>query len=108
MRIAKGMLMGLGAMALAVALLTLVVPKAAHAVVATLVQVSNTTANPAITQDVSKLASQNVQLVCNGPWPATVSCSQILPDGSSPCPYFIPAGQRLIITTVQLNTSGPI
>jgi hypothetical protein len=39
---------------------TLFNPRTAHALVAALVQVSNTPAAPAITLDVSRLASQNV------------------------------------------------
>ena len=103
MRFAKGMLMSLGAMALAVAFLTFVAPKAAHAVVATLVQVSNTTANPAITQDVSKFASENVELHCI----SFFHCGQILSDGSLHGDYQVPAGHSLVITTIQVNTSGP-
>ena len=61
MKITKRTLLGWGAVALAITLLILAAPKAAHAIVATLVQVANTSANPAITQDVSKLASQNVR-----------------------------------------------
>jgi hypothetical protein len=107
MKITKRTLMGWGAIALAVSLLILAAPKAAHAIVATLVQVANTSANPAITQDVSKLASQNVQIYCNAAFPATVACTQILPDGSSTgAPYVVPTGQRLIITTVQLMAFG--
>jgi hypothetical protein len=78
-------------------------PRTAHALVAALVQVSNTAAAPAITLDVSRLASQNVQLVCVG----TANCSQILPDGTSPGPtYIVPADTSLVITTVQINTAG--
>jgi hypothetical protein len=103
MKITKRMLTGLGAIALAVSLLILVAPKAAHAVVVTLVQVANTSANPAITQDVSRLASQSVQLVCV----SINNCAQILPDGSTPDQWYtVPAGSHLVITTVQINTSG--
>ena len=78
-------------------------PRTAHAVVAALVQLSNTRTAPAITLDVSRLASQNVLLVCVG----TSNCSQILPDGSSPVPtYIVPAGSSLVNATVQINTAG--
>jgi len=43
--------------------LTLVAPRAAHAAVAALVQVTNTIANPAVTEDTSRAASQIVHLI---------------------------------------------
>lgn len=89
-----------GGTAAAVILFTLAAPRATHALTAALVQVTNSAAAPAITQDVSKLASQNVQLLCVG----NVDCAQILPDGSSSANYVVPGGHSLIITTAQLNT----
>src|SRR5580658_8672677 len=101
-RFAKMLVVILGAGLLA-AVGTLFNPRTAHALVAALVQVSNTPAAPAITLDVSRLASQNVQLVCVG----IQNCIQILPDGSSPSPtYVVPTGISLVITTVQINTAG--
>lgn len=52
MKFAKSFLMGTGAVVLAGLVLTLVAPKAAHAIAATLVQVTNTSSNPVINQDV--------------------------------------------------------
>ena len=46
MKIAKRLLFGTGSVAVAAAILTLALPKAAHGVVATLVQLVNTAANP--------------------------------------------------------------
>ena len=103
MKITKRTLMGWGAIALAVTLLILAAPKAAHAIVATLVQVANTSANPAITQDVSRLPSQNVQLVCTQ---ILIDCQQILLNGSLVGSYSVPAGSSLVITTVQINISS--
>src|ERR1700722_7113089 len=101
-RMGKMLALILGA-GLVAAVSTMFSPRTAHALVAALVQVSNTAAAPAMTLDVSRLASQNVQLVCVG----TPNCSQILPDGSSPVPtYIVPAGSSLVITTVQINTAG--
>jgi hypothetical protein len=103
MQFAKRLLMGVGAAALAAILGMAIAPKAAHGLVAALVQVTNTAAAPAITQDVSRLASQNVQLICVG----TSNCAQILADGSSPAPFYIvPAGSNLVITTVQINMAN--
>jgi hypothetical protein len=101
-RIGKMLVVILGAGLLA-SVGTMFNPRAAHALVAAVVQVSNTPAAPAITLDVSRLASQNVQLLCVG----TANCSQILPDGTSPVPtYIVPAGSYLVITTVEINTAG--
>lgn len=93
----------LGGIFLAALLIAALAPKAAHGLVAALVQVTNTAAAPAITQDVSRLASQSVQLICVGP----SDCSQVLPDGSSPAPFYtVPAGCNLVITTVQINMAN--
>lgn len=104
MGLIKRLLMGIGAVAV-VAGLTLSVPRAAHAVVATLVQVSNTSAAPAITQGVPNLASQMVLLVNSlgtsgnsGPF-LSLSPQALL---VSEAPYTTPATQNLVITSIQL------
>jgi hypothetical protein len=90
-------------------LLILAAPRTGHALVAALVQVTNTAAAPVITHDVSRLASQNVQLECyNISQPAY--CFQILPYGDTPgfVPFYsVPAGSSLVITTVDISTTGP-
>ncbi len=53
MKIMKRLLMGIGATALVALLLTLITPKAAHAVVAALVEVANTSTNPVPNADVN-------------------------------------------------------
>ncbi len=65
MKFVQRMLVGFGGLVLAALLATMAVPKVAHAVVATLVQVSNTTANPAITSNMDnpgRVAYQSTQL----------------------------------------------
>src|ERR1700727_1530632 len=79
MKFLKSFLMGTGGVVLAGLVLALLAPKAVHAVVATAVQVVNTSANPAITEDTSRQASQVVTIWCqvtNVP-----NCLQILPNG---------------------------
>jgi hypothetical protein len=105
-------------LALAAALLLMAAPRAAHAIAATLVQVSNTSASPAVAQDVSKMASQNVQLISNpssvsGPTANTVSPGghavlyQMFPNGDyGTNPFVIPAGQSLVITSIELLSEG--
>ena len=51
MQFTKRLLTGLGAVALAAMLLSLAAPKAVHAIVAALVEVTNTPANPVPTAD---------------------------------------------------------
>jgi hypothetical protein len=52
MKFLKSTLMGAGGVLLAGLTLTLLAPKAAHAIAATAVQVENTSANPAVTQGI--------------------------------------------------------
>jgi hypothetical protein len=101
MNIVKRVLMFVGFVVLAAALVSVLAPKATHALVAAFVQVTNTAANPAITQDVSKLASQKVQLNCSP------VCYQIFPDATTATSVFtVPAGQSLVISTIQLQANG--
>jgi hypothetical protein len=101
MQFAKRLLMAFGPIALAAMILAVAAPKAVHATVAALVQVVNTAANPAITQDVSKLASLEVQLNCSP------ICYQIFPDAATSASAFsVPAGQSLVISTIQIQANG--
>ncbi len=95
-----------GAVAVATGILMLAAPRAAHAIAATLVQVTNTAANPAITQGVEKLASQNVLLVSSAglvlPHGSAV-LQQMFPNGTvDASPFVVPAGQTLVVTTIDL------
>lgn len=74
MRFMKRLLMGMGAVALAGTLLTLVSPRAVHAAVAALVQVANTSANPVPNADVNAPGEEPFQ---------TQLCVSI--DPSNPC-----------------------
>jgi hypothetical protein len=96
-RLAKSFL-SFGALACAAALLILSFPKQAHAVAAALVQITNTADNPAVTQDVSKRASEIVELTCNQQFYQTQYCYPLV----SQSPYVVPAGKSLVITTVDL------
>jgi hypothetical protein len=107
-----------GAGALALGALIVAAPRAAHAIAATLVQVTNTSASPAVAQDVSRMASQNVQLIsspssANGPTAnavapgAHVALYQMFPNGDYGAnPFVVPAGQSLIITSISLSLEG--
>ena len=99
MKFAKSILTGAGAVVLTGLILAPFAPKAAHAIVATAVQVTNTAAAPAITQDVSRLAAQGTQAWCisNG------GC-HAFPDTSDA--YTVPAGHTFMITSVDFVWEG--
>jgi hypothetical protein len=96
----------IAAAAILVAVLTLAAPRAAHAVAAALVNVTNTAASPAISQGVNLLASENVFLT-----PTTSSApnkpvplARHLPDGTaSSSAFVVPSGQSLVVTTIDIT-----
>jgi hypothetical protein len=106
MRFAKRLLMGVGAVALTAMLVSLAAPRAVHAVVAALVQVTNTPANPVPVVDLSKSAAQNIELVCidTSPYP----CFLVPPTGTidltTLTAWTVPAGTNFVITDVEINT----
>lgn len=75
MKLARRILMGLGSFALVAAFLIFLAPKTAHAVVATLVQVTNTSTNPVPTAEVNDPGEEPFQ---------TQICLAF-PAGSFPC-----------------------
>jgi hypothetical protein len=94
--------------AAAVGLLILCVPRAAHAVVATLVQVANTASNPAVTQSIGQQAAQIVQIEC-GYAPGTLALNNCFampatgtPAYPPPYSYVVPGGQTLVVTAVDI------
>jgi hypothetical protein len=96
MRLLKRTLMGIGALALVASLLTLMAPKSVHAAVAALVQVTNTTANPAITLDADK-ATQI-------PYQSTQQFTAIGGALAIPVTFAqVPSGYRLVIENVNTN-----
>lgn len=107
MKLVKRLLMGAGAVALAGILVLALVPKKARAAVATLVLVSNTQANPAGTEDISKAASQIVELLCYDFTSALNQnqCGQQGPQEtfSGTTAFTVPQGQNFVITSVDLT-----
>jgi hypothetical protein len=83
----------LGAVALVAGVFTLTVPRAAHAVAAALVQVTNTSANPVLNQDVDAL----------GRHPFMSSCS-----AQNICFFSaVPANRELVIQTISVGITIP-
>jgi hypothetical protein len=106
MRFAKRLLMSTGTMALAGILAIAIAPKAAHALVVTLVQVANTTANPVPTEDVRGSAAQILELACpTHLGTGEAFCVQDDPSIASSS-FTVPAGQNLVITQIEATCSG--
>jgi hypothetical protein len=94
MKLVKRLVMGIGMVALVASVLTLVMPKIAHAAVAALVQVVNTptTAVPAV---LGTGAGQLYQSSCNALWMSGTLASCTL--GA------VPAGYTLLVETVSMH-----
>ena len=97
-----------GAVALAAGVLALAVPRAAHAVAAAMVLVTNTAANPAITQSAPSQAAQLVQLVgILSPSTAFGAFFNAFTAGRPvSSQYSVPNNQSLVITAVDVTPPG--
>jgi hypothetical protein len=111
MKFLKSLLMGTGSVVLAGLVLALLAPKAVHAVVATAVQVVNTSASPAFTEDTSLQASQIVTIKCQVET-GVLECTQALPNGFAGGQvgpnggYVVPANQYFVLKSMDTNFSG--
>ena len=99
MRIRKRIL-SIGGAAIVAGVLVLSIPRAAHAVVAALVQVTNTASNPVITQPIGQQAGQTIQIQCDNYAGTNPVCFQygVVPAS----PYVVPPSQFLVITSVDV------
>jgi hypothetical protein len=70
-----------------------------RATAAALVEVASTGTAPALTLDISKSASQHVELTCG-------SFSDHCVAGNTSTPYVVPTGQNLVVTSVDISTAG--
>ena len=100
MKFAQRFLMGMGGLGLLAAAGLLVAPRPAHAIAAALVDVVNTTSAPAITQDVSQLASSAAAIFCE---PSLSGMCLTQPSGN---PFAVPAGKSFVITAVDMEPSA--
>lgn len=89
----------LGGIFLAVLLIAALAPRATHGLVAALVQVANTTTNPAVTSD----ADRSTRLPYQSFVSFTPSSSGVSPQSVSTAT--VPAGYRLVIQNVSANIS---
>jgi hypothetical protein len=106
MNFAKRILMIAGAGALAGILAIAIAPKTAHALVATLVQVSNTIANPVPTEDIRGTASQILELSCPTDQENNSLCVQDDPNNPSGSSFTVPVGQHFVVTQIEASCSG--
>jgi hypothetical protein len=96
MSILRRAVMAIGGMTVVALVIALAAPKAAHGIVATLVQVVNSPLSPTKPSDLVTI--QTSFQSCNGtPWKALDQ--QMNPDGTL-SPFTIPAGQVLVVTGV--------
>jgi hypothetical protein len=91
----------------AVGILMLGVPRAAHAVAAALVQVTNTASSPVISQSIGNQAAQIVEIAC-GDQPTrniTTGCYTIAPDGfAAGAAYVVPDNETLVVTSLDISS----
>jgi hypothetical protein len=103
----KKLCIGMGAVALAGAVLSLIAPKAVQAAAYTLVVVANTSAHPVLTADLNKSAAQNVELACSA-ISGSPTCALVAPNGSLDfaTSWTVPEGMNFIITDVEILTDA--
>ena len=94
MKYAKSILMGIGSVVLAGLIMTLLVPKAVHAVVATAVQVMNTSATPVPNKDVDEPARTAYTATCQST------------ANTSACATNTPPGKIFVIETISAVVAG--
>jgi hypothetical protein len=98
-----------GAGAIALGVLMLAAPRTAHAIAATLVQLTNTVANPAITQSANSQAGQIVQISTEFRIPPnTIAPVQPVIDnanGVGAPPFTVPPNVSLVITSADVTGS---
>jgi len=95
-----------GAGALALGAIILAAPRTAHALAAALVQVTNTAANPAVTQDVSRQVAQLVSLGVTTIGGQPSQFISFLSNGTYVIGYTVPANQYLVLSSADVTGQG--
>jgi hypothetical protein len=106
MKSAKNFLMVAGAFTLAVTIFATLAPKTAHAFVATLVQVTNTSANPVQAQAVDAMSLHPVVLQTSTQFAQGQSLA-IANLGNVSGDFAVPPGKRFIVDSVSVLASVP-
>jgi hypothetical protein len=104
---AKRMAGIIGGVTIAAFLLTLAAPKAVHAIVSTLVTVSNTAANPVPIRAADNPARQAVLLTASLELPDGQASDRTALLDSNLAQFTVPAGQRLVVDSVSGNAGTP-
>jgi hypothetical protein len=98
--------MAVGGVVVAAGLITLTTPKAVHAVAAALVDVTNTAANPVVTQSTNHQAAQIITLECdgiNGPYCFPINSTADNDHGGI---FGVPAGQSFVVTSIDIQATS--
>jgi hypothetical protein len=108
MRLLKQVVAVLGSVTMIAVLMAIIAPKTARSTVAAMVQVANTAAAPAITNEVPHLASQTVMLTTQvsitGGVPTNSYLFQLSSNGTQSSSIFIvPSGENFVITSIQFD-----
>jgi hypothetical protein len=94
-----------GAAAIALFALILAAPRTVHAIAATLVQITNTSANPVIAQAIGQSSAQMLTLVAQ-----TAGSNETFAAFDSSLnktiPYVVPAGQHFVVNAVDIDIPG--
>jgi hypothetical protein len=104
--------LAVGGAALTMVLLTLAAPRTVHAVAAALVEVTNTSSNPVVTQTTGAQAANMIHLQCGFNMDYKDSaCFQITSTGvlsyeGPNIPYTVPNGSYLVITAADVAPSS--
>jgi hypothetical protein len=100
--------MAVGGVVVAAAMIGFTNPKTVHAVTAALVQVTNTAANPVVTQGVGQQPSQIVNLFCyeTGGYPPP-PCTQVSRttgiNDQGKNVFTVPSGESLVVTSIDIT-----
>jgi len=103
MNVLRKAVSALGGIFLAALLIAALAPKATHGLVAALVQVTNTSSNPAATLDNAHAAPWIVDLVCAAA-PAGGNTGSCGPGGAA---FTVPGGLALVITSMEFTPATP-
>lgn len=107
MRVSRSVITACGAVLAAVAI-GFTNPKAVHAVTAALVQVTNTAANPVVTQTVGQQAGQVVMLACVPVYESAAgACYRITNGVQGSTVYSVPSNESLVVTAAYVDPHLP-